>query len=132
MIYGYEITEEERPTWFVIEKELRGEIYIPCIDHPKFCTDDKEVVLVIEPYNVDMGKIKELTKFCEIRGLQFQIWGDSFHNPGQTFGICINCKDDHKNRSHQFWIDKFERIMEEEEFDRLFKDEIKAFQEKWA
>ena len=32
--YGYEITEE-KPIWYVIEKELRGEVYVLCIDHIK-------------------------------------------------------------------------------------------------
>lgn len=66
--YGYEITEE-KPIWYVIEKELGREINIPCIDHLKFGMNEKEIVLVSEPYDVDMKKIKGLIKFCEIRGL---------------------------------------------------------------
>jgi hypothetical protein len=114
MSYGYEITEE-KPIWYVIEKELRGYINIPCTDHIKFGINEEETVLVNEPYNVHMKEIKELIKFCEIRGLEFTIWGDSIHYPGNTFGICIYCKDDYKNKGHQFWIDKIKSILEKEE-----------------
>jgi len=118
--YGYEITEE-KPIWYIIEKELREYINIPCIDHIKFGRNEEEIVLVSEPYDISMNEIKELIKFCEVRGLEFTIWGDSIHYPGNTFGICIDCDKNHKNKNHQFWITKIKSILEKEEKEEVDK-----------
>lgn len=135
--YGYEPTEKE-PTWFVVEKELRNGngIYIPCMDHARFGINEKEIALIIEPYNVGMRDIDELSKFCKMRDLEFTIWGDSFHNSGHTFGICIYHKDGYERKDVQFWKNRINKIMEEEGIDRVVDqinhDNLRAFQEKWA
>jgi hypothetical protein len=132
MLYGYELTEE-KPTWFKIEEELRGEnMIIPCLDHAKFGTNGDEVVLLLEPYNVSMEDIKDLIKFCQTRNLEFEIWGSSFHNPGNTLGICVRCKDKYKKKGSQFWLDRYKYIMEDEEFDEFQKYVLRDFQERWA
>ena len=119
--YGYEITDE-KPAWYIIEKELRMkldmEMFIPCIDHIKFGRSENEVTLISEPYDISMENIKELIKFCELRGLQFTIWGDSIHSPGNTFEICIHCGDDVKYNDYEFWIGKIKSLIEKEQIDK--------------
>lgn len=59
--------------------------FIPCTDHRKYL---KEMV-VNEPYNVHMDKLKELITFCDENGLSFIIDGNSVHFPGRCIRILI-------------------------------------------
>lgn len=95
-----EIIVDTPPNWFPWLDIKSGDInrvygidVFEFIDHVKFVKDVRgfpdidEVMVVSEPYNLNMYNLINLIKFCEIFELGFTVSGDSSHNPGKCFRI---------------------------------------------
>lgn len=76
------------PQWYC-DTLMKEFVNIPCMDHARVVKFENggSPQIISEPYNSTMADMKELIQFCEQRGLDFQIDGDSAHFPGRCYRI---------------------------------------------